>query len=814
MSSVSSIGSSNSFYNNKISGLASGMDTETMIENMTAATRAKIAAQKQDKQLLQWEMDAIRSISNMLIKMNTTYTSFSNPATNLTSDSFFGKTLITALGTNSKFITATGTSNIADSLSILGVKQMAENARVNVAEASDKKMESAQIDLSDGAQTDVSTISGRTMTVEYGGKKYSLSFSSSKDFTTLEDVAKELNSQLDSKDIKVNVEVNGDKLEFKADSGYEGNKFEIVSGTGGILDTLGIAEGAKLNGAGTVISSKANPPLTEKQDTLDVLSGKTMTFSYNGTTKEIALPTKEELEEYKKNNPGKGNFDALVDLTQQKLDKAFGKGRIAVSNGNGSGDTGKLVFETKNPTTGAADNTSVLKITSAGSGLLGKSGILGMNYGESNRINLNATVKESGVFGASSLTPAKDAQGNDIYEININGESIQFSADDTISTIMDKINSSDAGVTMSYNETSDSFTIVANDSGASGQIDITDTQGNLASVLFGTKQTDPSGAITGYQRAGKNVSDLQEGQDAIISVDFGDGMGPVEIARSSNVFDLDGLSITVSGTFGYIDDGTGTGNLVLDTANQVDNSVTFDAKVDSDKVVDAVKQFIEDYNELIELVNKELNTKRDREYPPLTDEQKEEMSDEEIELWEEKAKAGMLFNDSDIRMLSNELRSVFSNTDIKALEDMGITISSDYTENGKISFDESKFRAALEQDPESVQKIFAGEKTEGDSTSFNGIVTNMTEIYKKYASTTGATKGLLVERAGNESAPLSLTDNTLLSEMDDIDDIIETLNDRLQSERERYNKQFTNLEILISQMNSQSSWLSQQFGGM
>lgn len=812
MSSVSSVsGSSNSFYNNKISGLASGLDTETMIENMTAATRAKIAAQKQDKQILQWEMDALRSISDMLIKFNTTYTSFSNPATNFTSDSFFGKTLITALGTNSKYITATGTSNLADSLSILGVKQMAKNARVNVAEASDKKMESAQIDLSDGAQTDVSTISGRSISVKYGDKRYSLSFSSSKDFASLDDVAKELNSQLDSNDIKVNVEVDGDKLVFKADSGYEGNSFEIVSGTGNILTTLGISEGAKLSGSGSTITSKANPDLTEKQNTLDVLSGKTMTFSYNGTTKEITLPTKEELEEYKKTNGG-GNFDALVALTQQKLDKAFGAGRIQVSNGNGSGDTGKLVFETKNPTTGTADNTSVLKITSAGSGLLGKSGILGMNYGESNRVNLNSTLKDSGLFGANTLSPAKDTSGNDIYEISINGETIQFNADDTMSTIMNKINSSDAGVTMSYNETSDSFTITANDSGASGQIDISDTQGNLAEVLFGKQQKDSQGNITGYQRTGKQVSDLQAGQDAIISVDFGDGMGPIEISRSSNVFDLDGLKITASGTFGYIDDGSG--NLVLDTANQVDNSVTFDAKVDSDKVVDAVKQFVEDYNELIELVNKELTTKRDRDYPPLTEEEKEEMSDEEIELWEEKAKKGMLFNDSDIRMLSNELRTVFSNTDIKALEQAGITISSDWSENGKISFDESKFRAALEEDPEAIQKLFTSEADNSDSTTFNGIITNMSAIYKKYASTTGATKGLLVERAGNSSAPLSLTDNTLLSEMNNIDDIIEMLNDRLQSERERYNKQFTNLEVLISQMNSQSSWLSQQFGGM
>ena len=318
--------------------------------------------------------------------------------------------------------------------------------------------------------------------------------------------------------------------------------------------------------------------------------------------------------------------------------------------------------------------------------------------------------------------------------------------------------------------------------------------------MFGaTSATNPDGT-TIYD---STRTKFTKGQDAIITVDFGDGAGSVDIVRSSNTFDIDGLSITVSGKFGYNDDGTLK-------ADAVEDAVTFDAQVDSDKVVDAVKGMIDDYNAIIELVNKELSTKRDRDYAPLTDEQREDMSETEIKNWEEKAKAGMLFNDTDLRNLSNELRRIFSYTDIQALEDAGITISNDYSENGKISFDEDKFRAAVEADPEGISKLFTSEEGEEGAT-FNGVMTSMEELCKKYAATTGATKGILIERAGNKSSPLSLLQNTYLKQMNELDNLIKTLTTKLNTERTRYNKQFTNLEKYISQMNTQSGWLSQQF---
>ena len=90
-------------------------------------------------------------------------------------------------------------------------------------------------------------------------------------------------------------------------------------------------------------------------------------------------------------------------------------------------------------------------------------------------------------------------------------------------------------------------------------------------------------------------------------------------------------------------------------------------------------------------------------------------------------------------------------------------------------------------------------------------MTSMEELCKKYAATTGATKGILIERAGNKSSPLSLLQNTYLKQMNELDNLIKTLTTKLNTERTRYNKQFTNLEKYISQMNTQSGWLSQQF---
>ena len=145
-----------------------------------------------------------------------------------------------------------------------------------------------------------------------------------------------------------------------------------------------------------------------------------------------------------------------------------------------------------------------------------------------------------------------------------------------------------------------------------------------------------------------------------------------------------------------------------------------------------------------------------------------------------------------------------------------INLSSSYSDNGKLNIDESKLRAALETDPESVQKLFtstAGTDAEGNET-FNGLATNLKNVMNKYVKTIGSmeTKGILIRKAGSKSAAQSLTQNTYYDQLTAIDKMIDKLKARLKTEQDRYISQFSTLETMIANMNSQSSYLSSMGG--
>ncbi len=789
-----------------IGGLVSGLDTDTLIDGMTAYTRAKIAKQKQNKTLLEWKTDAYRSVSSKLIDFADKYTSYSS-STNLYSESFFSKNQITTSGENSQYVTVTGSTTNASNITIDAVKQLANNASFTTSEAmSNNYIETGVINYGD----DVScNISGKTLSVKYGSDTYTVTMPE-KDgggvYTSAAEIAAAMQSTLENIDLNnpidgrtklsdvMTVSESGGTLVFTQDSGdTSGNSLSISGGDTGLLDTLGIS-GDYGSIVGEVISGSLSAKAAVNTDELsstasfqERLSGKTMTFSYNGLSKTITFDDDTKL-----------NETDFVNYLQDKLNTAFGDGRISVSD-----DGGAIKFQTTTPD-GAEDTSSVLKITSASTGLLGEDGVFGISSGTTNKVNLNASLESSGIKGAENLNLV---DGTD-YSIRINGKDITINykeGETTVADIISAINNSDADVSISYMENSDKLSVVATQDGAAGDVTFGDTAtgelNDLEKLLFGKRDINGDILTDSNELNGTKI----EGQDAIVLIDY-DGEGgadPLEIVRGTNTFTVDGLSISVSGEFGYDSEG-----------NVIDGEeVTLDAKVDTDKIVDAVKSMINDYNDMVDFVNKTVSEKRDRDYAPLTDEQKEEMSDSEIEAWEEKAKAGMLFGDSNLSSLASELRYVFLNagSDGLSLKDIGITTSSDWEDNGKISFDEDKFKAALEENPDEVQEMFTAEVTT-DATSgltSGGIMTKMKDITDKYASTTGAVKGIFVEIAGHPDSPASLLQNSLLTQIGDINDTIDNLEDKLESEQERYQSQFTQLEELVQQMNTQSGYLDQ-----
>ena len=565
--------------------------------------------------------------------------------------------------------------------------------------------------------------------------------------------------------LKVEVTEDGKNIRFGSNSS---NRVSLDGGTALALFNINSAESHDLTGSETVESLIDETKLVTEMTFAEMIDGKTLTFDYNGTSKNIQLKKTDD-------------FDTLVKNLQSELNTAFGKGRVTVS-----GDGGKLSFKTTLPD-GTPDTTSTLTLTGGSSGLLGKDGALKIESGTSNRLDMDAKLGSTGFAGLVGKSLEMVGGKLSVVETDPNSKTqIAITAEDSVKTLMDKINKN-TDMTVSYQSAADKLVFTSKENGASGTISMDST---LAKMFKLEEESEGAGVEV-------------RGQDAIVSVKYAGSDEIVDLHRDSNTFTVDGLTIAVKGTFGYDE-----------TTKKIDPNaaVGIEASVDEDKIVDNIKSMIDEYNAIVDLVNSELTTKHDKDYAPLTTEQRKELSESEIKNYEDKAKEGLLFGDSDLRMLSSALRTVMSGGLIEEFRKIGITTSSSYSDNGKLELDESKLRSALATNPENVEKLFtstAGTNADG-TVSYNGLATNLKSVIFKYSNPLGSSesKGVLIRKAGSSHSVMSLTDNEIYSQLQEINKMISNLQDRLQSERDRYISQFTSLETLISQMNSQSGWLS------
>lgn len=850
---VSNVSSSSSIYGSRnaniVSGLASGMDTESMIENMVMGIKNKIDTQKQNQQILLWQQEAYRSISDQLVQISNKYTSYTS-STNLMSSTFFQPSIITALGKYADMISASGSTN--SDIQIGQVHNLAQTETVsfsglNGMSNSDTISGSKTVDLT--GDVEVSNFGGQQMSFEYGNKKFTITFDSDREYNSLEDVADEINKQLgnasitmsDGSSIKMNSKVKAsvtadNKLEFSfVDGDKETNTLELKGySSKSVLDALHLSGGSKLTGDEVIASSQAvdnAKDLTTTKTAGEVLAGASMNVTYNGTTVTIKLP-EEGTDEYNAIF-GENVADAgeqMQKYLQTQLDQAFGYNRITVQGGSGNNFKPEFVLNSSSDT---------FSINSGTLNVIGKGGIFGIDRGASNRVNTSKTLGD--IYGTSKVQQdgkdvtgiaggkmqamrddngkiVTDDNGNALYALEINGVRIgEYTADTTLEEIMSDINTNEkAGVKVTYSAVANQFVFTSKHGGEGGRIAIghdleNGVSGtNLAASLFGSVVYDSNGDIS--QVRGNDVSTEKgftviQGQDAKMTA-YINGVKTV-LTSGTNTFDIDGFKVTANGTFKADNDG---------------ERVSFDKKVDADKIVDAVKSFVEDYNKVLAEINEQYSTQPDhkKDYKPLTDDQKADMTEKQIEEYEAKAKEGLLFGDRDLGGLSSGLRFLFSDLDMDAI---GISVSSSYSDKGKITLDETKLRSALASDPDAVAEAFAapleqkqvtnkdGSVSWVDDTSSGGAMSRLKIQLDKYAATTGETKGILIEKAGSQYSPLALLQNTLQDKIDSYDDVIDSLTDQLNDKIDYYTSKFSKLETLIAQMNSQSSYLSSLGGG-
>ncbi|TLS50585.1 hypothetical protein FE782_19680 [Paenibacillus antri] len=240
------------------------------------------------------------------------------------------------------------------------------------------------------------------------------------------------------------------------------------------------------------------------------------------------------------------------------------------------------------------------------------------------------------------------------------------------------------------------------------------------------------------------------------------------------------------------------------------DEATITVNQDVDTVFENIKSFVTKYNEMVDLLNKELTEKRYRDFTPLTAEQREEMDEKDIERWEEKAKSGMLKGDLLIQSAVSNMRNSLMRTvqglpsgDAKTLADIGITSGSWY-ENGKLYIDETKLKKAIAEKPDEVAALFTTNDGATGASDSDGLAV-------RFYQQADAIMDKITKKAGKESSVNSSFD--IGKNLDDLEDEMENWARRLDDLQTRYYKQFTAMENALNKMNAQSTYLMQQFGG-
>lgn len=833
-------------------GFGSGIDRDSIIEQMTAGTQSKITNQKNKMTSLGWKQEAFQAVSDKMLALQDNYFSFAS-GTNLKYPSMFAKNQITAMGDSdiTKFVSATGSSNMLDYLSILGVKQLASSSTL---QSASKGTSSIHTGITQDSLTNPvyksSLLQGRQLRFgTYSGDQYQsagiFTFPSSykdkdgdgKDITVPidytidldaavevdgvtmtggEKLAMQLNKALSQSGIKSGEDSISDVMEFVYADGKMNLQTKagkttnlVINSSSSALTALGYnpqnADGTDKTVSDGISLSEFNENQKQLNDTYvnrqtmtQYLTGKKLTISFGGQTKEIELV---------KSGDTFADLDDLKGIIQGRLNQAFGTDNIKVAGGTRYGADGNPVIGTDgNPVIDPlsfelgsnASSNQTLTVTSDNAEIRN---VLGIQKGASNKLNLEGSIRDN----IDKLIPdgpdaeAKRAQFLNSLETDglvINGVKISgVTADTSIQGMIDKINTNkDVGGKASYLSSTNQFVLISSETGSGREIQL---EGASADIFGAVK--DAAGNYTD--------GNFEMGKNAQVLVSYGNGISTM-IESSSNTFDLEGLRVTVSQEFGNVtQDASGVWN------SDRSKAVTFSAKADVDGVTETVKKFIEEYNEMIKEINTQVTTRPDKSYGPLTEEQKDEMSDKSIENWEKKAKQGLLYNDATMRALSLDMQGVLTNlmangANYKDLEEMGITISDDYLDGGTITFDEAKFKAAMTSDPEKVSNVFTGG---GDiKKGLASIIEDtLTPYATKYANRNGNSYGRLIEEAGSEKIPLSIMNNQIYKDLKEMQSVLDTLNARLASEQDRYISQFTTMETLINQMNSQASYLAQ-----
>lgn len=743
--------------NARISGLASNMDTDALVQQAMKADTAKYTKILQKRQVSEWRAEAYREVTSSL---QSFYKEYFDPLSskNLKSTNSFASFAASYSSTTSTdFVSVTPRSNATAGTYSITAMKAATTAKISTGISVSKAVEGAQLtDL-----VDISSAKGNnnfTFTLNGISKQFTLKDSTGT--STVNDYVADIQKGLDDAFgiNRVIVDTSSGSLKFSVKN----------------TDTFKL-ERTYFSGAEDIFSAK---PTSDDPLSLSTSSNK-FDLTIAGITKTVTLPVTDGLG----NTIKYSDANQLAAALKTAADSAFG----GTANITFSGASGKVTYT-------SSDTISITETESDAYSALG----FDLNN-LSNKVNL--TDKLSDVTAGLNSDPIDPAvTDTENIQFRINGTYFRFNSKNvSINDIIKAVNSSTAAnANLKYDSTTNSFKLESKGTGLAAKLDVEDVKGNFLSAV-------------GVEGAGTPVY----GSDASVTVNG------VTIVRPTNSFTYDGLTYDIKKDFT-----AGTDNST--TPATVTDPIKVTVTSDTTKTYDFIKTFVDKYNEIIDKLNDKISEKVYKDFQPLTDEQEADMSEEQIKKWNEKAKSGLLKNDSIITSTLSQFRSALyaavEGADI-TLSSIGITTSSNYEDKGKLIIDETKLKGALASKPEEVSKLFTNSSDVTYFSSINssklrtqrykesGLANRFSDIIQDAIRTntdSSGKKGSLLEKAGIVGDRSEV--NSLLSkEILRFDSEAYEMNQKLIAKEKALYKKYAAMESALNKLNEQSNQLASYF---
>ncbi len=734
----------------RMSGIVSGLDTESIVQAMVATQVAKKEKLQKSQTLLEWKQDAYKTINT---KINSLYNSISSLRF---SSAYQMKTTTVSDSTKA---TITASESAVNGTQTLQIKKLATSGYLTGAKL--KSGTTADTTLGDLGYTDEET----TISVTTASGKTDITLNAS---TTISDLVSKLNNS----GVKASFDEGNGRIFISAAATGKDNDFSLTASSLSGLKAL--------DAAGLSVASAAN---TQTYETL---------ASYAEATEEDTRAAMLEMLTNLKNA-----YDSNADMTIRENEinekTAYSNAKDAVDAFNTDDDTALLIKLLKE------NNNSYARVDEDGNVVMDYENTMPLPTLEE---KINELAKATGLIVETVGEDGETTEDRSkLTELQKNVKTVAAIDDNAVLTEEDK---AQYYLTVEEREEAAEELATFADTRAANNAVIADEKNAYWDIGDYTGMQDAelealADKYTAQIMTAKNIVDGVEGYEIPISegatrVDAEDAtiiLNNAEFTSSSNVFNINGLTIKATGE-------TKDGEVL-----------TINTDTDTQGLYDKVKEFLSEYNSIINELSSLYNADSSKGYEPLTDDEKAEMSESEIEKWETKIKDSILRRDSTIGSIMNAMtnsmmKSYTINGKTYALSSFGI-----HTLGYLNAAENENYAYHIDGDSEDSS-------TSGNTDKLLDMITNnpedFQEFMKQLTSDLYTQLDNMMKSSDLKTRYTIYNDKQMSKEYDNYTEEIEKWEDKIEELENRYYLQFSNMETQLAKLQSSSSSLSSLFG--